>query len=90
MVEGYKDDQMIRRLIKMSEGWYCITKQDGNIFFNDLRFGLMNEDEQNPEFVFRYLLKFDDGKVTAHEAESPSRKEPEKLLKRLWVRTLGN
>lgn len=90
LIQGYENDQMIVRLKRMSNGWYTISESDGNLYFNDMRFGLLNEDTDNPEFVFRYLLNFENGKVTATEAESPGRSEPGKLLKRLWVRVQGN
>ncbi len=83
-------DPLIERLIKMSEGWYVITKQNGKLYFNDLRFGLMNDDPHDPEFVFRYQLEYQDGKLIGKEAESPSREEPGKLLARLWERIKGN
>jgi inner membrane protein len=90
LIEGYIDDPMIRRLTLLSEGWYALTEQDGEVYFNDLRFGLLNDDPQKPEFVFRYLLKFQQGKIRAYEAKSPLRKEPKKLLIKLWYRIGGN
>ncbi len=90
LLEQWTDDPLITRLVKMSEGWYVITKQDGNLYFNDLRFGLMNDDPQNPEFVFRYILAVENGKLVGKESESPSREQPGKLLRRLWNRIKGN
>ncbi len=80
---------LARQLIRMSDGWYSISKSGGKLYFNDMRFGLISEESAEPEFVFRYELREDKGVLSAHVAESPARKEPGKLLKRLWKRMWG-
>ena len=90
LLGGQIDSPIARKLIKMSEGWYSISKSGGKLYFNDLRFGLISQHSQEPEFVFRYELRENNGVLSAHEAESPARQEPGKLLRRLWERMWGN
>lgn len=61
------DEELVHRLIKLSQGWYTVEEADGNIFFNDLRFGQISMDEQEKRFVFSYELKYVDGQLQAIE-----------------------
>tara|TARA_R110000850_G_scaffold271031_2_gene404625 strand:- start:7591 stop:8595 length:1005 start_codon:yes stop_codon:yes gene_type:complete len=80
----------IQRLIKIAEdGWFTITEKDGEVYFNDLRFGLLNNDFQNPEFTFSYKLTEKDGVIYAEETEK-NRDDAQKLLGELWARIKGN
>ncbi len=90
LLGGHINAPVIKRLIRMSEGWYSISQSGGKLYFNDMRFGLISEESKEDEFVFRYELRESSGTLTAHVAESPARREPGKLLKRLWKRMWGN
>ncbi len=79
----------IQRLIKISEGWFIISEKEGDLYFNDLRFGLLNNDVENPEFTFSYKLTEKDGVIKAEETEK-NRDDAQKLLGDLWVRIKGN
>lgn len=82
-------DKNIKRLIKITEGWYTVTKQEDHLFFNDLRFGILNSDKAVPQFAFSYELIRDNGVIMAEEVPK-SREDGKKLLKTLWFRILGN
>jgi inner membrane protein len=41
------------KLKKTSEGWYIVSQKNKSLYFSDLRFGLLN-DNQNPQFAFSY------------------------------------
>lgn len=84
-----KNSDVIRQLARISEGWYIITKRDGKIFFNDLRFGMLNDDPQNPQFVFSYEISVQNGKVTAIEVEK-NRDDASAILGRLLSRIGGH
>ncbi|MCV9927872.1 metal-dependent hydrolase [Flavobacterium sp. LS1R49] len=62
----------------VSEGWYIVTKKDNEYYFNDLRFGLLNKDPQNPQFAFSYIFKDENGKFKAQEV--PKQKRDGKIL----------
>lgn len=90
MPHGLSDDLVMKRLVRMSENWYLVTVQDGKWYFNDLRFGPIDDTARDPEFVFRYELVESPEGYRALEADSEARREPGKLLGRLWNRMWGN
>lgn len=84
-----KDNERIKRMIKISKGWYIISQEDGQLYFNDLRFGLLSLEPGSMDFVFKYLIQTDkNGEVRLTEVE----KDPvdgRRLLSALWKRLLG-
>jgi len=82
-------NEKIKRLIQIAEGWYTIYEKKGELYFNDLRFGLMSLSENEEKFAFSYLLREKD--TTIEVTETPKTKiEAKKLLKELWKRMWGN
>lgn len=80
----------VKRLIKITEnGWFTITKKGDQLYFNDLRFGLLNNNPKNPEFAFTYLLFEKEGIIYAEETKK-NREDAQKLLGSLWLRVNGN
>ncbi|MBN9283794.1 MULTISPECIES: metal-dependent hydrolase [unclassified Flavobacterium] len=79
----------VNRLIAISEGWYTISEKGGKLYFNDLRFGLLNPDENNPQFAFSYELLPENGALTVREVPK-SKKDGMLLLQKLWNRIGGN
>ncbi len=85
-----KEDHLIPRLIKLTEGWYTIEKTNNKIFFNDLRFGLLGIGPEANRFVFSYELYYDNnGELMAKERERDM-DDASPLLKKLFNRVLGN
>ncbi len=79
----------VKRLITITEGWYTITKQGNNLFFNDLRFGLLSMDPKETRFAFSYELVQVQDEVDV--IETPKlRPDARKLLAALWRRMWGN
>jgi len=89
LLGDWKEKRNVQRLIKITEGWYTITEKEGEIYLNDLRFGLLNSDPSNPEFAFSYLLEEIDGEIYATEAPK-TREDAQILLANLWERVKGN
>ncbi|MFD0977582.1 metal-dependent hydrolase [Salinimicrobium gaetbulicola] len=84
-----KDDKNVQRLIEISKGWYTITQKDGDLYFNDLRFGKLNPSNPDSNFAFSYKLVPDGDTIRAEEVE----KRPDnakKILVDLWERLKGN
>jgi inner membrane protein len=79
----------VLRLTSISKGWFLITAEDGQVYFNDLRFGLAPSSDGKDKFVFSYLLTEEDGVITATEREK-SFDDGQKLLSQLWERIKGN
>ncbi len=85
-----RNDPLIPRLIKLSEGWYTIEKNNESLYFNDLRFGTFGIGDKAKRFVFSYELYYDDnGNLKAKERERDV-EEASPLLKKLFTRVLGN
>lgn len=84
-----RQEDKVKRLIKISNGWFIISQQDGEIFFNDLRFGVLDAESEVPNFVFTYKLNTKNDQL---EVEEVKRKpaEAKKLLLGLGQRILGN
>jgi len=86
----FADNERIRRMIDICDGWYIITNEDGELYFNDLRFGLLTMDPGSNDFAFKYRISQDsDGNVVLTE-ETKSQRDGKKLLTALWSRIKGN
>ncbi len=79
----------VQRLITISEGWYILEKIQDEWIYNDLRFGLIAIDPDNPQFVFRYKLEENSGTITATE-DRPDPSNMNAVLGNLWTRIKGN
>ncbi len=85
-----KENEKVQRMMEISQGWFTILEKDGNLYYNDLRFGLLSLEKGSQDFVFQYRIDIDeDREVTFTEME----KRPEdgkQLLDDLWERIQGN
>ena len=77
------------KLKKASEGWYIISQKDGNLYFNDLRFGLLNDNPANPQFAFSYQFVPNNSEMHAKEV-TKSKREGKLLLQKIFTRLKGN
>lgn len=84
-----ENNDKIIRLIEVVEGWYTITEKNDQLFFNDLRFGLMSVNPQTDKYAFSYKLLTNDGGLAIVE-EPKDRSDAKKLLDDLWQRIWGN
>lgn len=84
------NNEKVQKMIAISKGWYSITKKNDNLYFNDLRFGLLSIQPNSQSFVFQFLIDVDDeNKVTFIETPK-NRQDANKLVKELWNRIKGN
>lgn len=86
---GLKNEDKVQRLIKIAEGWYVISKQNNQLYFNDLRFGLMSLDPKEKDFAFKYQLTNAQGDLEILETPR-SVGDAKNLLSALWIRIWGN
>lgn len=77
------------KLKKASEGWYIISQKNQSLYFNDLRFGLLNDNQKNPEFVFSYQFIRNKAKLKAIEVPK-SKRDGKRLLQKIVTRMKGN
>mgnify|MGYP001812909750 CR=1 FL=1 len=80
----------VKRMIAISEGWFTITEINHRLYFNDLRFGLLNLEPQSQDFVFKYVIEVDPFGHVSFIEESKSQKDAKKLMGSLWERIKGN
>ncbi|MEI6817508.1 MAG: metal-dependent hydrolase [Bacteroidota bacterium] len=66
LIRADMQDERIQKLIRFSQGYYCITQKDSIKYFHDLRFGQTGKfDSKDAPFVFSYALgKSDDTKMS--------------------------
>lgn len=56
LLEPYKDQKVIKQLIKISDGWYLVNKaQNDTLIFTDIRFGQFGFDDKAP-FLWNYKV----------------------------------
>lgn len=85
-----KNHPGFKRLEKIAEHWFTITEKDGNLYFNDLRFGLISLDPKETQFAFSYKIMIEDGRFTIEETPKYDRVDTQKLFRVLWQRIWGN
>jgi len=79
----------IQRLIDISNGWFIMTEKEGALFFNDLRFGVLDANAKRPTFVFSYHVMQENGEIVIKEVDRKPA-DAKKLLFDLGNRILGN
>lgn len=84
------EDESVKRMIAISEGWYTINKKDDILYFNDLRFGLMSLTPKAENFVFKYRMDVDTSGHVVFTEEPKDNRDGKKLLVELWKRVKGN
>lgn len=77
------------KLKKASEGWYIISQKNNSLYFNDLRFGLLNDNPKNPQFAFSYEFIANESGLKA-VAIPKSRSDGMRLLLKITNRLKGN
>ena len=76
-------------MIDISQGWFIITEQESELFFNDLRFGVLDADAERPTFVFSYRIVDERKRIKVEEVERKPA-EAKRLMIDLGDRILGN
>jgi len=89
LAQEIKDAPKLHRLIQVSEGWYTFSEENEKLYFNDLRFGTMDIEDPDSEFIFSFKLSEKNGELMATEREKEMT-DAQDLLPRLWTRMLGN
>lgn len=82
-----KEDQ-IGRLIKVTKGWYTVSKKQQVLFYNDLRFGLIKPDPLNPIYAFSYRLLPSQGRLKIEEVPK-FKGDAQEVMSNLWSRIWG-
>lgn len=84
LIDRLNDDN-INRLKEISENQYIITENKNGLIFNDLRFGLLKNNDNDVQFAFSYqLIPTEDG-YSVKELPKDKR-DGMQLLKNIWLR----
>jgi len=89
LLGALKHNNKIQQMIEISQNWYTISKQNGALYFNDLRYGTLSITPGATNFVFSYKIETKNGEVQLIERPKGSN-EAKKLLSQLWKRIKGN
>lgn len=84
-----KGNSDFEKLKKSSEGWYIISKKNQSLYFNDLRFGLLNDNPKNPQFAFSYQFIANKAELKAVEVPK-NKRDGKRLLQKIVTRIKGN
>ncbi|NKI25274.1 metal-dependent hydrolase [Arenibacter sp. 6A1] len=81
-------NEKVERLKKITGGWFTISEKEGQLYFNDLRFGLMSLEANEEQFAFNYKLLPNNGDLLVEETPKLKR-DGKRLLSALWERMWG-
>ncbi|MDY7396954.1 metal-dependent hydrolase [Aureibaculum sp. 2210JD6-5] len=85
-----KNNKKVQEMIGISKGWFTISEKEGNLYYNDLRFGLLSFKPDAENFVFQYRIDLDtDGNVNFVEVPKGAM-DGKEILSELWDRIKGN
>ena len=90
LLDDIAKHQKTKRMIAISKGWYTINKKDNNLYFNDLRFGVLSLRPNATNFVFKYKIKIATDGTPFFLEEPKEKSDGKKFLLDLWVRIKGN
>jgi len=89
LIGGLEKHELIHRLVRLSEGYYTFSEVNNEIYFNDLRFGVLKEENGQVQFAFSYQFYLDDkGELNAKEVKK-DRRDGVKLLKSIGRKIVG-
>ncbi len=89
LLATYKNDTAVKRLVKITKGWYTVTQKNDTVYVNDLRFGPLSVAPNFQQFAFSFALTKNNNKVTIKEVPK-NRDDAKQLLTDLWERIQGN
>jgi inner membrane protein len=81
LAKSLKEDPTYKELEEISEGWYILQNKNDTIFFNDLRYGILKNNAQDPKFAFSYSLVVKNDKLLVNEQLKEKREGKDYLLK---------
>lgn len=90
LIADFRDNDKMQRMINISKGWYSITKKNTDLYFNDLRFGLLSMEPDAQDFVFQYKIETNNNGGLEFTETEKGTGDAKKLLQELWRRMKGN
>ncbi|WP_299110630.1 metal-dependent hydrolase [uncultured Winogradskyella sp.] len=84
------NNEKVKRMIAISEGWYTINQVEDKLYYNDLRFGLMSLEPNSQDFVFKYLIDVEASSNVNFIEQEKTQTDGKQLMRSLWERIKGN
>src|SRR5690554_8070650 len=89
LIQHLLENAKMQRMIHSSKGWFTIIEKEGELFFNDLRCGLLSMDEDASNFVFQSrIVEKQDGRINLVEITKDDSDGKERMGG-LWERVEG-
>ena len=91
LIQNIDSDPTITSLRWFSDNYFCIDIVDGNLLFNDLRFGAYFDKEgNNTDYIFSFLLEEEDGKYELVETIiGPPKDQEQEYIDNFFARIWG-
>jgi len=91
LIQNIDSDPTITTLRWFSDNYFCIDIVDGNLLFNDLRFGAYFDKEgNNTDYIFSFLLEEEDGKYELVETIiGPPKDQEQEYIDNFFARIWG-
>jgi len=91
LIQNIDSDPTITTLRWFSDNYFCIDYVDGNLLFNDLRFGAYFDKEgNNTDYIFSFLLEEEDGKYELVETIiGPPKDQEQEYIDNFFARIWG-
>lgn len=83
------EEDKVKRLIKITKGWYTVSERPNGIYLNDLRFGVISADQRADKYAFSFRLEKEGNQLKVTEEPKDTR-DAQKLFLGLWERIKGN
>ena len=93
LIAGLLDQEPVRKLLWFSRGYYTVSSEDGDLYFNDLRFGRSDSWlTSSGSYVFSFRLlrdPGDPGRIADFRRRSSGFSDRDQFLRLLWKRIWG-
>lgn len=89
LLAPYKDQKVVKQLIKISAGWFVMREEEEELYFVDLRFGQLGFDDDS-KFMWQYKLTLDKNGEIAAERLPPNFESAGGMFGEMWNRMGGN
>lgn len=88
LLNDLKNDDLVQRLIRVTENKYTLIEKEGDLYLNDLRFGMISVKQDGDKYAFSYKIEQTASGVEITE-EVKDREDAKKMLSDLWNRLWG-
>ena len=88
LLGSLKNDDLVQRLIRVTENKYTLIEKEGDLYLNDLRFGMISVKQDDHKYAFSYKIEQTVSGIEITE-EVKDREDAKKMLSDLWNRLWG-